>query len=258
MPKHKSTSHRALNLIGGKENFQFTEAYKTLRTNLEFLASARCCKKILLTSSIPGEGKTNVTLNLAATLAAGGKRVIVVDCDLRKASVSRYLGISRNRAGLTSVFTQKATLNDVVTGVRVAGNKVAVLPCGALPPNPAELLMSSKMADIFAALEPVFDYILIDTPPVSVVTDAAALCSQVDGVLLVVRSGLVTSQVVQLSKKNLDSVGARILGVVLNGYDAKKFGRSDGYYYSYDYGYEDDEGTDRYFSSDETPSTDDE
>lgn len=252
--KRKSGSHRTLQLVGGDAGFRFTEAYKTLRTNLEFLASTRNCKKILITSSIPGEGKTNVTVNLAATLAAGGKRVVIVDCDLRKSSVSRYLGISRSRGGLTSVFTKKAALNEVVTGVRINEAGVAVLPCGAIPPNPTELLMSTQMADILAKLDATFDYIIIDSPPVSVVTDAAVLSPLVDGVLLVVRSGLVTSQEVQLSKKNLNAVNAHILGVVLNGYDVKNSSKRDAYYYTYAYDYHHDDKEGSYNATGDTPA----
>ena len=103
----KNTSHRKLFTVVGDAPFQFVEAYKSLRTNLEFLSSAGNCKTILITSSVPEEGKTNVAVNLAMTIAASGKRVVLVDCDLRKATISRYLRIPRNHAGLTNVITSK-------------------------------------------------------------------------------------------------------------------------------------------------------
>ena len=103
----KNTSRRKLFTVGSEAPFQFVEAYKSLRTNLEFLSSAGNCKTILITSSVPEEGKTNVAVNLAMTIAASGKRVVLVDCDLRKATISRYLRIPRNHAGLTNVITSK-------------------------------------------------------------------------------------------------------------------------------------------------------
>ena len=116
-----------------------------------------------------------------------------------------------------------------------------VLPVGTIPPNPSELLATKAMESTFAALKQVYDYIIVDTPPVSVVTDAAVLCKYVDGALLVVRPGVTTIEGAQLSKKNLEAVNARVLGVVMNGYDVKKVGKKDGYYYSYSYGYSNDD-----------------
>ena len=222
----KSTSHRKLFTVGSDAPFQFVEAYKSLRTNLEFLSSAGNCKTILITSSVPEEGKTNVAVNLAMTIAASGKRVVLVDCDLRKATISRYLRIPRNHAGLTNVIT--------------------VLTSGTIPPNPTELLSSPVTEKVFAALQNAFDYVIVDTPPVSLVTDAAVLCRMADGVLLVVRPGVTTIQSAQLSKKNLEAVNAHILGVIMNGYNGKQNGRRDGYSYAYSYSYynEDKKGND--------------
>ena len=106
----KNTSHRKLFTVSSDAPFQFVEAYKSLRTNLEFLSSAGNCKTILITSSVPEEGKTNVAVNLAMTIAASGKRVVLVDCDLRKATISRYLRIPRNHAGLTNVITSASAV----------------------------------------------------------------------------------------------------------------------------------------------------
>lgn len=232
-------SHRRLFLVGKDAPFQFVEAYKSLRTNLEFLSATSNCKTILITSSVPEEGKSNVAINLAMTLAASNKRVILVDCDMRKSAISRYLRIPRNRPGLTNVITSKdvSTLPDSL--VRLKDNDITVLPVGTIPPNPAELLASSTTEKIFKALQNAFDYVIVDTPPVSVVTDAAVLCRVADGVLLVVRPGVTTIQGAQLSKKNLEAVDAHILGVIMNGYNAKKTGRRDGYSYAYSYGYYD-------------------
>ena len=237
--KKSKTSHRKLYVVSKDAPFQFVEAYKSLRTNLEFLSAASNCKTILITSSVPEEGKSNVAINLAMTLAASNKRVVLVDCDMRKSAISRYLRIPRTHSGLTNVITSRdiSTLPEAL--VRLKDNNITVLPVGPIPPNPAELLSTSIVEQIFSALQQTYDYVIVDTPPVSVVTDAAVLSRVADGVLLVVRPGVTTIQGAQLSKKNLEAVNAHILGVVMNGYNAKKTGRKDGYSYAYSYGYYD-------------------
>ena len=233
----KNTSHRKLFTVSSDAPFQFVEAYKSLRTNLEFLSSAGNCKTILITSSVPEEGKTNVAVNLAMTIAASGKRVVLVDCDLRKATISRYLRIPRNHAGLTNVITSKDEGALAAALVRVKDSGITVLAAGTIPPNP-----SAPMTEkIFASLQKAFDYVIVDTPPVSLVTDAAVLCRMADGVLLVVRPGVTTIQSAQLSKKNLEAVNAHILGVVMNGYNGTQSGRRDGYSYAYSYSYYDED-----------------
>ena len=237
----KNTSHRKLFTVSSDAPFQFVEAYKSLRTNLEFLSSAGNCKTILITSSVPEEGKTNVAVNLAMTIAASGKRVVLVDCDLCKATISRYLRIPRNHAGLTNVITSKDEGALAAALVRVKDSGITVLAAGTIPPNPTELLSAPMTEKIFASLQKAFDYVIVDTPPVSLVTDAAVLCRMADGVLLVVRPGVTTIQSAQLSKKNLEAVNAHILGVVMNGYNGKQSGRRDGYSYAYSYSYYDED-----------------
>lgn len=237
----KNTSHRKLFTVSSDAPFQFVEAYKSLRTNLEFLSSAGNCKTILITSSVPEEGKSNVAVNLAMTIAASGKRVVLVDCDLRKATFSRYLRIPRNHAGLTNVITSKDEGALAAALVRVKDSGITVLAAGTIPPNPTELLSAPMTEKIFASLQKAFDYVIVDTPPVSLVTDAAVLCRMADGVLLVVRPGVTTIQSAQLSKKNLEAVNAHILGVVMNGYNGKQSGRRDGYSYAYSYSYYDED-----------------
>ena len=227
----KNTSHRKLYTVGSDAPFQYVEAYKSLRTNLEFLS----------TSSVPEEGKSNVALNLAMTLTASGNRVVLVDCDLRKATISRYLRIPRNHTGLTNVITSKDEGALAAALVRVKDSGITVLTAGTIPPNPTELLSTPMTEKIFASLQKAFDYVIIDTPPVSVVTDAAVLCGIADGVLLVVRPGVTTIQSAQLSKKNLEAVNAHILGVVMNGYNGTQSGRRDGYSYAYSYSYYDED-----------------
>ena len=233
MAKKQKKSTRKLLMVGSNAPFQFNEAYKSLRTNLEFLSATSHYKVILVTSSMPEEGKSNVAVNLAQTLAANGKRVILVDGDLRKGTLSRYLKISRNHAGLTNKFTGQAEWNDAL--VPYNKSNLLVLPTGPLPPNPSEMLASKRMKALFEELRGYADYIIVDTPPVPVVTDAAVMSGFSDGAILVVRPGVTLIQSAQLTKKNLESVGATILGVVVNGFDVKKSAHKDGYYYSYSY-----------------------
>ena len=239
----KKREHHKLFMVGANAPFQFSEAYKSLRTNIEFLSTADDCKTIMVTSSVPNEGKSNVAINLAITLADSGKRVVLVDCDMRKSTISRYLHIPRDHMGLTNIITgkERTPLANAMVNYKDLG--IVVMPVGTRPPNPAELLATKAVESTFDALKQVYDYIIVDTPPVSVVTDAAVLCKYVDGVLLVVRPGITTIQGAQLSKKNLEAVNARILGVVMNGYNVKKAGKKDGYYYSYSYEYNSDNAT---------------
>ena len=233
--KKGGKSHRKLLMVGPDAPFQFVEAYKSLRTNLEFLSASSGCKVILITSSVPEEGKSNVAINLASTMAAGGKKVVLVDGDLRKGSLSRYLHLNRNRQGISNVVANQCTLTDAL--VRFKNVQFTLLPVGPLPPNPSEMLATPAVEALFKGLREYYDYVIVDTPPVSVVTDAAVMCRFADGAILVVRPGVTTTQGAQLSKKNLEAVHAHILGVVLNGYDAKRAGHKDGYYYSYSYDY---------------------
>lgn len=242
--------HRELLRVGDDAPFQFTEAYKSLRTNIEFLSATSACKSILVTSSVPEEGKSNVTVNLAMTMASAGKKVILVDGDLRKGTLSRHLNVSKSRShsGVTSMLTGNAVWKDVL--VPMPDPNLILVPAGPNPPNPAEMLASPKMQKFMEDLSMYADCVIVDTPPVSVVTDAAVLSRWVDGVLLVVRPGVTTIQGAQLSKKNLEAVKAHILGVVINGYDTRKSSRKDGYYYSYSYDYysngqQKNSGTDR-------------
>lgn len=235
MPKRKHKHHddRRLFRVDTQAPFPFVEAYKSLRTNLEFLSGAEDCRMIVVTSSVPNEGKSNVAANLAITMAAGGKRVLLVDADLRKGLMSRYFRIPRAHAGLSGLLSAQNTGDQALVYDKTS--HITVMPSGPLPPNAAELLSTPRAASLFAELRKNYDYVIFDTPPVSVVTDAAIISRIADGAVLVVRPGVTTIQGAQLSKKRLEDVNAHILGVVLNGYDAKKTTKRDGYYYSYNY-----------------------
>lgn len=227
---------RKLRLIDDNASFAFKEAYNSLRTNIDYLAATNQYKTILITSSGPNDGKTTTTINLAVAMANSGKRVVVVDADFRKATLASYLRISRSLPGMTSVITKEKRLQEVI--VRKPELKIDVLPVGILPPNPAELCGSAAIVTVLQLLSEIYDYVFVDTPPASVVTDAAILSRVVDGVILIARSDVTSKQALNASKKNLVDVNANILGVVLNDVDFRAHGYGyGGYNRDYRYGY---------------------
>lgn len=206
------------------------EAFRALRTNITFAGVDEPLRRILITSPTPQDGKTTVSANLAVVMAQGGKNVVVVDADLRRPQLHQKFGLL-NRVGLSDLFLIVRPLNGLPRGAiqssEVPG--VSVVPTGKIPPNPVELLASRKMADFFALLDEEYDMILIDTPPVLSVTDAAALAPSADGVLLVVRPGKTKLRDFQQTMEQLGAVGAHVLGVVLN--ELRPSSRKYGYYY---------------------------
>jgi protein-tyrosine kinase len=203
------------------------EAYRVLRTNLQFLGLDEPLKSMLITSATPGEGKSTTAANLAAVYGQSGARVCLVDADLRRPMAAKLLG-QDNWTGLTTALIGEAPLADCLRKTTVDG--LTLLPSGPVPPNPAELLGSERMSRLLAALEAEFDIVLVDTPPVLAVTDAAVLAPRVGGVVLVIRSGGTDRQAVQRAAQALQAVKARVLGTVLG---AVKTAERDGYYYYY-------------------------
>lgn len=228
-------------ILNSSTPFAYAEACKSLRTNLSFLSINDRCKKLVITSTLPGEGKTILAINLAATLADAGSRVMLIDCDLRRPMMHRYLRMNQGaKSGLSTLLTGAATLDSCAFHLNDLG--FDVLFAGTTPPNPAELLGSSRMEKLLALLNENYDYILCDTPPASIMTDAAVLSRYTDGVLLVVRQKYATRDEVKTAKRNLEAVNAKILGAILNQYDASQDTISSsrygyGYNYSDGYGY---------------------
>ena len=191
-----------------------SEAYRTLRTNLEFSSLDKPLKTMVVTSAGPEEGKSTTLANLAVTLAQAEKEVILVDCDLRRPSQHEIFGVG-NGAGLTSmVVDEEAFKNPPLQETPVPNLKL--LPSGPLPPNPSELLGSRRMEEIIATLRERADLVLFDAPPIIAVTDAAVLASKVDGVLLVISAGTTKRDHAQRAKALLEKVNARLVGAVLN------------------------------------------
>ena len=219
-----------------------SEAYRSIRTNVLFSSPGSPPKTILVTSSQAGEGKTVTTVNLAVSLALSGSRVLIVDADLRKPSCHRQMRVVRE-PGLSNVLTGQCDLPTALVlspffmnGHAHGASAVYVLPAGASPPNPAELLGSQPMSRLLESLKEQFDFILIDSPPVLPVTDSVVMATQADGVLLVVKGGEWGRDVVQKAVAHLDAVRSRMLGVVLNCVDVTR-GGSPYYYYRHYSGY---------------------
>jgi non-specific protein-tyrosine kinase len=190
------------------------EAYRQLRTNIQFSSLDNPIHTLLVTSTNPEEGKSTTLANLAITIAQSNKSVILVDCDLRRPSVHEIFGL-RNTAGLTSmVIDDGPPLEDVLQDSGIPN--LRIVTSGPLPPNPSELLGSHRMEEIVAKLRGEADYVLFDTPPIIAVTDAAVMASKVDGVILVIRAGRTKRDLAQKAKALLDKVNANLIGVVLN------------------------------------------
>jgi capsular exopolysaccharide synthesis family protein len=210
---------------------QMSEAFRALRTALLLSQPDRPPQVILVTSALPREGKTTAAANLAVTLAQLGDKTVLVDADLRKPGVGRLLNLGTGKyAGLSSYLAGVSTL-DLVTVPHPAIPNLSAIPTGPLPPNPADLLSSHKLADAIAELRTKYKFVVIDSPPIMAATDAVILSVQADGVLLVVRSGETPKEAFTRTCDLLTSVKSRLLGVVLNAVDAS----APDYYYSYRY-----------------------
>ncbi|MEV4987887.1 polysaccharide biosynthesis tyrosine autokinase [Pseudarthrobacter sp. LMD1-1-1.1] len=203
------------------------ESYRQLRTNLQFAHVSHESKTVLVTSSVPGEGKSTTATNLAIALAQSGQSVALVDADLRRPMVAEYLGLERG-AGLTTALIGAADLSDLLQPW--GSDNLYVLAAGQVPPNPSELLGSLKMKQLINELESDFDAVVIDAPPLLPVTDAAVLAQQAGGVVVVVGAMKVRTTELQKALDALDMVKADLLGIVLNRLPAKG---PDAYSYSY-------------------------
>ncbi|MEV0346415.1 polysaccharide biosynthesis tyrosine autokinase [Nonomuraea sp. NPDC050680] len=213
-----------------------SEAFRSLRTNLQFIGVDRQPKSLVITSCLPNEGKSSTSSNLAITLAQAGWRVLLVDGDLRRPRIPTYLGIE-GAVGLTDVLIGKARLDEVIQPW--GEPRLFVLPSGQIPPNPSELLGSRGMRQVIDQVMDGYDIVIVDAPPLLPVTDAATLSAICDGVLLVARYGKTRQEHIVRGTELLASINARIVGTVMNFVPAKA-SRYDGY--GYGYGYETDTG----------------
>ncbi|SCY49160.1 capsular exopolysaccharide family [Paenibacillus polysaccharolyticus] len=196
-----------------------SEAYRKLRTNIQFSSIDSQIQTIMIASASSGEGKTTTIGNLAVTYAQEGKKVLVMDTDLRKPAVHLMFNVP-NHVGLTSVLSSQYKVTEVLRETGVEG--LHVLSSGPIPPNPSEMIGSRKMTALLEGLKEEYDVILFDTPPVLTVTDALIISSLCDGVILVVNAGKVKKDLVKKAKAHLEHVNARILGAVLNNVQVPK------------------------------------
>ncbi|HEX9694676.1 MAG TPA: polysaccharide biosynthesis tyrosine autokinase [Actinomycetota bacterium] len=209
-----------------------SEAFRILRTNVQFLAVDHPIRRVLITGALAGDGKTTISANLAASLSTAGYTTLLVETDLRRPTVHEYID-ERPSPGISDVLVGRVTLAQAIRRTRIPG--LSVLTSGALPPNPSELLGSQRMVEIIDEAGGMYDVLVLDTPPTLPVTDAVVLAPRTDGVILVVRAGETHRDAVRAAAEQFERVGVRILGVVFNAASAEASGY--GYQYYYDKGY---------------------
>lgn len=214
-----------INLPKSDKQFGTIEAYKNLRTNLVYTENLQV---IMITSTVADEGKTVSAFNLAESFAEAGKKVLLIDCDLRGSFLNKFLIVKEKVAGVSEILTNQAI--DVINKTNI--KNLDIILSGKVPPNPSELLSSNLFKLLIKSLKEKYDYIIIDTPPVTVATDAVVVGRIVDGVVLVVRNDFVKRNSVQRAKMELERNGARIIGVVLNRVNKDQVDYKD---YAYNY-----------------------
>ena len=233
-----------------------SESYRSLRTNIQFANLEKTIKTLILTSAVPGEGKTTTTCNIAVTMANAGLKTLLIDCDMRKPRVNEYFGLERH-SGLSDILIHSRDWREVAMPTEV--ENLHVISSGSIPPNPSELLGSKSMSAFLDEIKEEYEMILLDVPPVLVVTDAVLLGPKVDGLFLVVRANHAPIDAVQRAVTQLNTVHIKPVGVIFNGfkvssggYGYKKYGRYGSYggyggygskygYYSHDYGHEEEQ-----------------
>ncbi|GAA0861349.1 CpsD/CapB family tyrosine-protein kinase [Paraclostridium tenue] len=213
-----------------------SEAYRSIRTNIQFSSIDKKIKTILVTSSKQDEGKSTVISNMAVSFAAlEEKKVLIIDADLRNPSVHRKFSLT-NTYGLTEILIGEKNFKQVVQNTKI--NNLQILAAGKMPPNPSEMLISKKMKEFIKTLEEIYDYIFIDTPPIGIITDAGAIANYSDATILVVGSRETDIEMAKMTKEKLEKVKANIIGVVLN-----KYIEEDNFYGYYSYCYEQNDGS---------------
>jgi len=213
MTENRATAPSDLLVTLSTPRSPVSEAYRTLRTNLQFMSPDKPLQTLLVTSSGPEEGKSTMLANLAVAMAQGEKKVILVDCDLRRPTLHKLFGLAHDQGLTTMMVDEKALSNPPLQETGVPG--LLLLASGPLPPSPSDLLGSRRMDRALALLKERADIVLLDSPPVMAVSDAAVLATKVDGVLLVVSAGQTKRDSVQAAKAKLQQVSANLLGAVL-------------------------------------------
>lgn len=219
-------------LISADTRSSLAEAYRHLRTSILLSTAGHAPKSLLITSSLPSEGKTTTATNTAIILAQTGARVLIMDADMRRPRLHSVFGIG-NEHGLSTLLASELSDSDITQAIRQdEKTKVFLLPSGPIPPNPSELIGSEQMSSLMKLLEKKFTHVVVDSPPIASFTDGVLIASLVDGVILVVHSGKSSRQVVRRSKQLLHEIGAKVFGVVLNNVNLNT---KENYYYYQSY-----------------------
>lgn len=213
--------------------FRVVESYKTLRANIMFSIIKKGCKSFVISSSMPSEGKSTIAVNTAIALSQTDARVLLIDTDLRRPKINRFLGLS-NTPGLSNYLIGMNSIDEVLH--KTSYPNLMVFCAGSRVPNPSELLASAQMDALLEQLKTKFDYIILDSAPLNVVSDTYPLIKKTDGVLLVVYQNRSDYKELDKTLKSLEVVGGKVLGIVMNGVSPKRkrsYYSRDGYEYSY-------------------------
>lgn len=223
----QTTSERPSLITLTRPSSVIAEQFRTIRTNIQFSMVDHDLKTLLVTSAGPGAGKSTVSANLAVTFAMQGKRVLLVDADMRKPTVHKTFRLP-NRDGLTTLLSEKdIEIGDIAHRMPTEG--LFAITSGVIPPNPSELLASKRMTQLMKEFEELFDLIIFDMPPIVAVTDAQVMASKVDGTIFVINKGGADKEMVKKSKELLDMVKANVIGAIFNRVELS----GDNYYYYY-------------------------
>jgi len=206
-----------------------SESYRGIRTNILFSTAESVPQVILVSSAGPKEGKTITVANVAITMAQAGSKIIILDCDMRRPEIHNFFGATRDR-GMSNILVGLDNIGEIIQNTKIPN--LDVITSGPIPPNPSEMLGSKRMESLLVALRKKYDHIIIDSPPVTAVTDAVVLSKSADGVIIVIRTGYMARQIVKNGIGQLNNVGAHIIGAVLNGIDVSS-GKYSYYYYQY-------------------------
>ena len=230
-----TTFDKSKNLLSASSGFAMQEAYKTLRTNVAFSLPGDRSRCIGIISANRSEGKSTISLNLAISLAQIEKKVIIIDCDMRLPTVASKLGMTKGRLGLSDYLTGDNGFEDLPI-IRNSELGIDIIPAGTIPPDPTKLIESPQMSNLLNILKEIYDYVIVDFPPVGMVSDAAILSSVIDGYLIVVRHE--SSELSELDEtiRQMNFANANIMGFVYNDKPStKKFYKKNSKYYYYEY-----------------------